>query len=135
MMEPNIVKTVVDLEGKMTEIKPKETGRPITSATAKVMTEILVNAVEKGEAKWTKLDGYKIAGKTGTASIPIEGKYDPEKTIASFIGFAPSDNPKFAMIVVFDRPTNAIFGSETAAPVFFSIAKDLLKYYGISPEE
>ncbi|MBI2033135.1 MAG: hypothetical protein HYT10_01575 [Candidatus Levybacteria bacterium] len=97
------------------------------------MTEMLVNAVNKGEAQWTRIKGYRIAGKTGTAQIPISGHYDADKTIASFIGFAPADNPRFAMLVVVDRPTTSIYGSETAAPIFFNIAKDILTH--IPPTE
>jgi len=135
MMEPHIVSSVIDVEGKVTNIEPKEVGRPITPETAAVMTEVLVNAVNKGEAKWAKTPGYRVAGKTGTASIPIEGKYDPTKTIASFIGFAPANNPKFVMLVILDRPTARIYGAETAAPIFFTIAKDLFTYYGLAPDE
>ena len=97
------------------------------------MTEILVNAVNNGEAKWARVKGYRIAGKTGTAQIPIAGHYDPHKTIASFIGFAPADDPKFAMLVIVDRPTKSIYGSETAAPIFFDIARGIFAYYGIQP--
>ncbi len=135
MMEPHVVGAVKDKNGKITKIAPKEIGRPITGATAKVMREVLINAVEKGEAKWAKIPGYKVAGKTGTASIPIEGKYDPNKTIASFIGFAPVDEPKFVMLVILDRPTARIYGSETAAPVFFAISEALFTYFGIPPDE
>lgn len=135
MMEPHVVAAVKDENGKLTKIPPKEIGRPVSSATAKIMTEILVNAVNKGEAKWAKIPGYRIAGKTGTASIPIEGKYDPNKTIASFIGFAPVGDPKFVLLVILDRPTARIYGAETAAPVFFSIARDLFTYFGIPPDE
>lgn len=99
------------------------------------MTEILVNAVDNGEAKWAKPKGYRIAGKTGTAQIPISGHYDLNKTIASFIGFAPADDPKFAMLVIIDKPTTSIYGSETAAPIFFDIARDILTYYAIPPTE
>lgn len=134
MMEPHVVGAVRDKNGKITRIKPKELGRPISSATAKVMTQVLVNAVNKGEAKWAKIAGYEVAGKTGTASIPVEGRYDPNKTIASFIGFAPAKDPEFVMIVILDRPTTAIYGAETAAPVFFSIAQGLFSHFGISPE-
>ncbi len=135
MMEPHIVASVRDEKGKITKIEPKEIGRPIDSASAKVMTEVLVNAVNKGEAQWARIKGYRIAGKTGTASIPIEGKYDPNKTIASFIGFAPAAEPKFVMFVILDRPTARIYGAETAAPIFFGIARDLFSYYGIAPDE
>ena len=99
------------------------------------MTEIMVNAVDKGEASWARLKGYRIAGKTGTASIPIAGHYDPTKTIASFVGFAPAENPKFVMLVILNRPSSSIYGAETAAPIFFDIAKDLLIYYTVPPSE
>ncbi len=132
-MEPHVVSSVEDKDGNISKISPKVLGRPISEKTAKVMTEILVNAVNKGEASWTRLKGYRIAGKTGTASIPIKGHYDPEKTVASFIGYAPSNDPKFVMLVIFDKPTTSIYGSETAAPVFFKIAKEILLYFGISP--
>ncbi|MEK9176126.1 MAG: penicillin-binding protein 2 [Patescibacteria group bacterium] len=134
MMEPHVVGKVLDENGKISTIKPKELGRPLSSATSKVMTEVLVNAVEKGEAKFAKIKGYRVAGKTGTASIPVAGHYDPNQTIASFIGFAPASDPKFVMIVIVDRPTSSIYGAETAAPIFFGIAQGLFTYYGISPE-
>ena len=134
-MEPHVVASIETPEGKIIPIQPKVVDTPIKPKTAKVMTEILVNAVEKGEAKWAKPKGYRIAGKTGTAQIPIAGHYDPNKTIASFLGFAPADDPKFAMVVIIDRPTTAIYGSETAAPIFFSIAREIFNYYGILPSE
>jgi len=134
-MEPHIVAKIETEDGESLHIEPKVLSQPISAQAAKVMTEMLVNAVNKGEAKFTKAKGYRIAGKTGTAQIPIAGHYDPHKTIASFIGFGPADDPKFAMLVVVDRPTTSIYGAETAAPIFFSIAKDLLTYYGIPPTE
>ncbi len=135
MMEPHVVGAVRDKNGKISRINPKEIGKPISSATAKVMTQVLVNAVNKGEANWARIKGYKVAGKTGTASIPVEGHYDPNKTIASFIGFAPVEDPKFVMLVVLDKPTARIYGAETAAPIFFQIAQSLFTYLGIPPDE
>ena len=134
-MRPHVVSSIETPDGKIIKIEPKELSKPISERTAIVMTEILVNAVNKGEAQWTRLKGYRIAGKTGTASIPVEGHYDPNKTITSFIGFAPADDPKFVMLVILDNPTTSPYGSETAAPIFFDIAKDLLSYYGIPPSE
>ena len=99
------------------------------------MTEMMVNAIRSGEAQWTKIPGYKIAGKTGTAQIAVAGHYDADKTIASFVGFAPADNPKFVILVVFSEPSASIFGSETAAPTFFAIANELFNYLAISPTE
>ncbi len=90
------------------------------------MTQIMVEAVDRGEAKHAKPAGLSVAGKTGTAQIPIDGRYDPKKTIASFIGFFPSQNPKYTMLVTFREPQTSIWGSETAAPLWFAIAKQLL---------
>ena len=134
-MEPHVVGAVQTPNGKISKIPPKVLGKPISQETAKIMTEILVNAVNKGEASWAKIPGYRIAGKTGTASIPVKGRYDVNQTIASFIGFAPADNPKFVMVVILDRPTASIYGAETAAPIFFDIARDLMLYFGIAPSE
>lgn len=132
-MEPHVVSAVENSDGVLVKIPPKVADTPISPETAKVMAEMMVNAVNKGEASWTKLDGYRVAGKTGTASIPVNGHYDPTKTIASFVGFAPADDPKFSMIVILNKPTASIYGAETAAPIFFEIAKNILSYYGILP--
>lgn len=133
-MEPHVVDGVEAQDGTVVKIPAKLIDTPVDAKTAKIMTEIMVNAVNKGEASWARPKGYRIAGKTGTASIPIQGHYDPNQTIASFVGFAPANNPKFAMLVIYNRPTTSIYGAETAAPTFFKIAKSILEYYGISPE-
>lgn len=135
MMQPRVVRAIENANGEVLKVPTKVKGAPISGKTAKVMTQILVNAVEKGEAQWTKLKGYRIAGKTGTASIPVAGHYDPKNTITSFIGFAPAEKPKFVMLVILNKPTSSIYAAETAAPVFFDIAKDLLSYYGVAPSE
>lgn len=134
-MEPHVVAAIRTPDGKEIPITPKVLSTPISEKTAKVVTEMMVNAVDNGEAQWTKLKGYRIAGKTGTAQIPVEGHYDKNKTITSFIGFAPADDPKFVMLVVLDRPKTSIYGAETAAPIFFQVARNILQYYGIPPSE
>jgi len=116
------------------EIKPEIGERVISEETAKAVTAIMVLAAKEGEAKWTHLKGFSVAGKTGTAQIPIAGHYDEEKTIASFIGFAPSDKPKFIMLVTLREPQTSPWASETAAPLWYSIAKDLFPYFGVQPE-
>lgn len=118
---------------KGTQFPKKE--RIIGSIAAKEMTAIMAEAAKNGEAKWTNLRGFRVAGKTGTAQIPIAGHYDLEKTNASFIGFAPSDKPKFVMFVTLREPQSSPWASETAAPLWYSIAKDLFPYLGIQPEE
>ncbi len=134
-MEPHVVSQIHTADGQTITIPPKVLDRPISPITAKVMTEILVDTVNKGEASFARLKGYRIAGKTGTASIAKDGHYDSRNTIASFEGLVPADNPKFCMLVVLNQPQVSIYGSETAAPIFFNISRDLLNYYGIMPTE
>ena len=134
-MQPEVVAAVQTPEGQIIPIPPKEIDQPISATTAQVMTQIMVNAVNDGESKFYRLKGYDIAGKTGTAQIPVAGHYDATKTIASFVGFAPATDPKFVMLVILNEPSASIYGAETAAPIFFSVAKDILMYYGIPPSE
>ncbi len=134
LMEPHVVQKIEGDKNSF-EIKPKIVRQVVKENTAKIMTEMMVKAVDEGEAKWAKPKGFKIAGKTGTAQIPVAGHYDPNKTIASFVGFAPAEDPKFAMLVLYNQPESSIFGSETAAPTFFEIAKELFTYYKIAPTE
>lgn len=134
LMEPHIVSEIKDEHG-LYEVKPKIIRQVLNKSASDTMKEMMVAAVEEGEAKFFRIKGFKIAGKTGTAQIPVAGHYDPTKTIASFVGFAPADDPKFIMLVRYDQPTASIFGAETAAPTFFEIAKELFSYYKIAPSE
>lgn len=134
LVEPHVAKRLIDPSGKVTQIKTKTIRDVIRPATARTITNMMISAVDKGDAKWAKPPGYRIAGKTGTAQIPVAGHYDTEKTIASFVGFAPADDPKFVMLVLLREPSTSPWGSETAAPLFFTIAKELFAYYSISPK-
>lgn len=131
---PHVARSIID-KGEERKVEIKTGNRAISKKSADEITEMMVGAVVEGEAKFAAPKGYRIAGKTGTAQIPVAGHYDSEKTIASFVGFAPADNPKFVMIVKLREPTSSPWGSETAAPLWFSIAKKLLLYWGISPNE
>ena len=131
--KPFVVKKVLG-EGEEIEIQTQSTQAVIKPATARVMTEMMVNAVEKGWFEGFKPKGFRIAGKTGTAQIPIAGHYDEEKTIASFVGFVPADEPRFVMLVTLTEPTSSPWGANTAAPLWFEITKELLLHYGIMPD-
>ncbi len=135
LMQPMVVKAFIDPSGKTIDQQPKKISQVITTDTASQIKEMMVAAADHGDAKWTKPKGYRIAGKTGTAQVPIAGHYDEKKTIASFVGFAPADDPKFVMLVLLSEPQTSQWGSETAAPLFFSVAKELFTYYGISPRD
>lgn len=132
MMEPRLVSRITDLDREIV-LEPKSVGQVIKPETARVLTQMLVKAVENGEAKRLVPPGYRVAGKTGTAQIAIAGKYDPNKTIASFVGFTPAEDPKFAMIVKYVEPTTTPHGATTAVPTFMAITKDLFGYYGLAP--
>ena len=135
LMRPFVVSKIITEDGKTVEIVPRVVRQTVSSSTSKVISQMLVNAVENGEAKWVKIKDYKIAGKTGTAQIPLAGHYDPNQTIASFVGYFPADDPKVTMLVLVNKPKTSIYGAETAAPIFFSIAKDIISYYNIPPSK
>lgn len=133
MMEPHIVKEIILYDGTKIGIVPKRVKQVYSPETASIISEMMVSAIDNGETNRIKPRGYRIAGKTGTAQIPIAGHYDRDKTIASFVGFAPVDDPAFVMLVTIKEPTSSPWGSETAAPIFFDIAAELFQYFGISP--
>lgn len=110
-------------------------GRVIRTETAALVRDMMVAAAKSGEAKWADIKGYKIAGKTGTAQVAVGGRYAEKKTNASFIGFAPADEPKFAMLVTLKEPSTSPWASETAAPLWFSLAQDLLNHFNVVPRE
>lgn len=126
MPTPQVVDQIIT-ESSRKNLSPRTPVQVISQAAAAQMTLMMINAVDKGEAKWAKPKGFRIAGKTGTAQIPVSGHYNADKTIASFVGFAPADNPKFAMLVTLREPSTSPWGSETAAPLWFDIAKEALR--------
>lgn len=134
LVTPKVVSSIQG-DGWENNIKSTTSVRIISSDAAKEATQMMVEAANRGEAKWTKIPGFNIAGKTGTAQIPVAGHYDPTNTNHSFIGFAPAVNPKFVMLVTLDSPTSSPWAAETAAPAWYSVAKDLFPYMGIQPDE
>lgn len=133
LMRPSVVSKMVS-DKRENELLAKQERQVISPNTSEIIKKMLISTVEHGEYKWRIPEGYKIGGKTGTAQIAISGHYDPSKTIASFIGFAPAEKPKFLTLVILKEPKTSQWGSETAAPIFFEIAKELLVYYNIAPQ-
>lgn len=131
MVQPHIVKQIRDGDQVRTA-QVVDIGRPISAQTAHTVSDVLVQVVQR-EVSNAQVSGYRIAGKTGTAQIPVAGGYDPIYTIASFIGYAPADNPQVIILVKLDRPTVSPWGSETAAPVFQKLAARLFPVLGILP--
>ena len=105
----------------------------ISEKTAAQVTAMMVSVVENGYSKSAKVPGYYVAGKTGTAQVPEGGKYSKDKTIQSFIGFAPAFGPKFVMLVKLDNPKTKT-AEYSAAPVFKDLAKYIINYWQITPD-
>jgi cell division protein FtsI/penicillin-binding protein 2 len=95
---------------------------------------MMVRTVEEGVPR-AKVEGYRVAGKTGTAQIPVPGGYDRERTIASFVGFGPVPDPQVIILVKLDRPQTSTWASETAVPTFQRLAARLFVILGIPPSD
>lgn len=117
---------------RVVDVKQVTVRQVIGEETARLVTEMMVESVERG-APLAAIDGYRIAGKTGTAQTPVIGGYDPSLTIASFIGFAPADDPQFVALVKLDKPTTSPWGAMTAAPTFANVARILITQLAIPP--
>jgi cell division protein FtsI/penicillin-binding protein 2 len=133
MVKPHVVEKIVDGQ-HVTTIQPVAVRRVISPQAAEQLTWMLVEAVQK-ETDLATVPGYKIAGKTGTAQVPIPGGYHPNWTIASFIGYAPPEAPAFIVLVNIDKPAVEPWGSKVAAPVFKAVAEQLFILLGIPSDE
>lgn len=133
VMKPMVVDKIVTPENEVISLTPQVISQAISPATAKAVTAMMVNAVDQGESKFTKIANYSVAGKTGTAQIPVEGHYDPTNTNASFVGFFPAEKPRVTMLVIVNKPKSSIYGAETAAPIFFTVAREIIQHYNIEP--
>jgi len=131
-MKPYVVARVVHPDHQIVS-EPLAVGRIIQSETARDLTQMMVEAVEK-ETTLALVPGYRIAGKSGTAQIPTREGYDPRWTIASFAGFLPVHDPQVAILVKIDRPAADQWGSKVAAPVFSRVAQRLVVLLGIPPD-
>lgn len=102
--------------------------------TCRKLVSMMTMVTEKGgTATRAKIDGYPVAGKTGTSRKVVNGHYAPGKYFGSFVGFVPADDPKFVMLVTMDEPKGAYYGGTVSAPVFRRVAEQALKYYNIPP--
>ncbi|MCB0033640.1 MAG: penicillin-binding protein 2, partial [Anaerolineales bacterium] len=132
LMQPYIVQEIHQ-NGQVLAHEPMVLSRPIQPETAHQVTALAVNAINT-ELWRAQVEGYTVAGKTGTAQIPENGIYHPTDTIASFVGWLPADSPEIAVLIKLDRPTVSPWGSETAAPTFASLAEELVVLLDIPPD-
>jgi cell division protein FtsI/penicillin-binding protein 2 len=139
LMKPYVVQQFVATdpetgEEQVVTVEPMIVRRAISQGAAETMVNMLTTVVNKGATK-AQIPGYSIAGKTGTAQVPTAYGYHPDYTIASFIGFAPADDPQLIVLVKLDRPQTSPWGSQTAAPTFRAIAERLFVHMQIAPDD
>ncbi|MDP2777923.1 MAG: penicillin-binding protein 2 [Anaerolineales bacterium] len=120
-------------DGRQYNVPAQYAGSPISEQTADTLTTMLAVSLET-EGSLALVPGYRIAGKTGTAQIPVNGYYDSAQTNHSFIGWGPVDDPQFMIYVWLERPTASNWGSETAAPVFAQMAEKTIILLDIPPD-
>jgi len=133
LIQPRVVHALIR-DGKRTGVKPTVLGRTISKATAVTLTGIMEQTVERGTATYAQVDGYTIAGKTGTAAKLVNSRYSNTDYFASFVGFLPSRNPVATIIVVIDSPhAHGYYGGPIAGPVFQRVAEATLRHFGIPP--
>ncbi len=125
LMRPYVVARQIRPDGSVLESRPVVRGEPIAPETARAVSEILAQAVEQYMPQAT-VPGYRVAGKTGTAQIPVPGGYDPRGTVASFVGYGPVEDPRLLILVRLDRPRTSPWASQTAAVLFQRLAQRLL---------
>lgn len=133
--KPMVVKHIV-LSSDKIETLPHEYRRVIREDTASRVAGILQQVTEVGTGTAASIEGYSVAGKTGTAQkIDSEtGSYTTSRHTASFVGYAPAGAPLFSIVVVIDEPKVQFYGGQVAAPVFREITKQVLRYYRIPPQ-
>lgn len=135
LYQPQLIHQVISSDGSTQTIAPRVVNpQVISAASANAITQMMVAVVEHGSGFAARIKGYQIAGKTGTAQIPLPGGgYDPNKNIGSFVGFAPVGNPKYVLMVRINQPQTSGFAETTTVPAFAAISSWLLNYYQVPP--
>jgi len=135
LMQPYIVKQVIGPDGGIIkETEPTVVRRVISEETSATVRKILESVVVEGSGRNAQIPGYRVGGKTGTAQKYVNGQPSSGSLIASFIGFAPADDPQYLVMILVDEPkVGVIFGSTVAAPFVKDVLQDTLMHYGVKP--
>ena len=133
-LRPHVVQRVLNPdESVYKEVHPQELSRPISASSAREVLGILRGVCEKGTGKGANVPGYRVGGKTGTAQVSVNGVYSADKYIGSFVGLAPIEEPRVAILVKIEEPTPVYWGGTVAAPVFSRVAQEAMWKLGVSP--
>ncbi len=131
LVEPHIVRQIHDPDGELKEEFPPRRSRILETETTRLLKKALTQVVETGTGKGARLNGYSSAGKTGTAQKFIDGRYSDTKYVASYVGFAPVDQPRLVVTVVVNEPRNGYYGGDVAAPAFKEIMERSLIHLNV----
>lgn len=135
LVHPTMIYAWRSPDGTTTVNQPDQGTRVIKETTAQKMLEMLRIAVEEGHGKLARVPGYSVGGKTGTAQIAgANGKYLASGDNHTFAGIVPISNPRFVMVIKYEAP-HARYAESTAVPTFGEVAKFLLEYLGVPPDE
>jgi len=137
LMKPQLVKEIRDSEGNLVdEFSPVRVRQVLSEETSKKLCMMLEQVVNDGTGRRAYIEGYRVAGKTGTAQKVGAGGYAEGKYVASFVGFAPANDPEIAALVVVDEPQGyPYYGGTVAAPIFKRVVEDVLRYLGVPKQE
>jgi cell division protein FtsI (penicillin-binding protein 3) len=139
LMRPYVTRRVVSPQGEIVlEIQPHVVRRVISEKTAKSLASILKDVTnEGGTGVMANVDGFEVAGKTGTAqkADPVHGGYAAKKRVASFVGFVPANDPRLVALVLIDEPEVNVYGGVVAAPAFRNIAQAALRHLAVAPQQ
>jgi cell division protein FtsI (penicillin-binding protein 3) len=125
-VRPTIVDRIIDEKGDLVSVTAPERVRLISPQTAETVSGAFEGVVLRGTGRKAALEGYRAAGKTGTAQKIVDGRYSPNKYVSSFIGFAPLPNPRLTILVQIDEPKGSHYGGDVSAPYFQKIAQEAL---------
>jgi len=133
-VRPSVVDRIIDQNGNLVKVNEPEGTRIMRPETAAAVRDAFEGVVLRGTGKQAALEGYRAAGKTGTAQKIVGGHYSNSKYVASFIGFAPLPRPRISVLVQIDEPKGAIYGGDVSAPVFRKITQEALLQLHIPPD-
>ena len=133
--EPRLVRGTVSAEGERQLFTPVLKSKVISEKASRMLAEMLEGVVTEGSGKKAYIEGYKVGGKTGTAQKYEDGKIAAGKYVSSFVGFFPSDEPEYLVLITVDEPQGTYYGSAVAAPVAREIFEDIIAINDIEPYE
>jgi membrane peptidoglycan carboxypeptidase len=136
LVRPRLVRRIAHPDGKVENFQPPPAEQAISEETARNVRNLMVGVVERGTGRKAAIPGFVVAGKTGTAQKAGIGGYQAGRYVASFVGFAPSENPRVVGLVLIEEPRGGkYYGGDIAAPVFARVVSQALSILRVAPEE